>query len=889
VKRLYRLFLSRIDNKLILLSVIPVAVVTAIITWHTIDTRRAEIHGFQTRTAQMLAKNLAKNADFALYSGRGDILKPLAVSAIDFPSVVGVFFLNANRELLLAPDLPPELDRNMFRRGEYTGAGDHLFVVEEPVYLIPMDLDDYGDEAGEEGNSPLGWVVVVADKSESAAKSREILVTHLLISFSVLLGAVLLTYILSHSVVSPIRTMTAVVRELERGNLDARILPTTGDELAILANGINHLAQTVAEGREALENKVELSTHRLTMTLEDLKRKNRELELARREAEDASTAKGDFLAQMSHELRTPITAIQGFIRLLASSDLRPAEARYCAIIQQASVQLLQLIDDILDITRLQSNAIILDKTPFNLAECIEAPVSLMAPSAHEKGLELILDIAPNVPYSLVGDSLRLRQIVNNLVSNAIKFTPAGYVLVKVKVSARVGRQVTLLLQVIDTGIGIPDRQQAGLFEPFSQADSSISRRFGGSGLGLSIVRRLVDLMEGDIRLDSTTGKGSTFTLALPLDVRDEVEMGGAASSTRCVLLFDTHPQSRQALENVLSRYVEVIESCDSFADLEINELHRTPDLIVYSPRVEQSLDDIETDMHRLRALSGSPIAVLIPTTPIYKKLPDNFLEDYQPISLLDKPPMSAELSRCFGNGDADATGERGAMLDARILVAEDNEFTRILLSTFFENTGCQLVLAKNGREAIDACREQQFDLVLMDVRMPEVNGIEALQEVRRNSLNQSTPIIMLTADILQREENALFDGGASDLLFKPFDEGKLIAAVRKHLRRGLVEPVVRADPEEDKQERRRLFASEVARLTEEARHALDTGDEQTLREVIHQLLGIAGVYRMAYLERAVQALHQAVKTGSGNKALAAMETLLLEVENLRNASDDAMG
>ncbi|MFA5629887.1 MAG: ATP-binding protein [Porticoccaceae bacterium] len=887
MKRLYRLFLSRIDNKLIMLSVIPVAVVTAIITWHTIDTRRAEIQDFQTRTALMLAKNLAKNADFALYSGRGDILEPLAVSAQNFPSVVGVYFLDANRELLLAPELPSELDRDMLKQGSYSDAGENVFVVEEPVYLIPMDLDDYGDEVEQESSSLLGWVVVVADNSESAAKSREILITHLLISFSVLLGAVLLTYMLSNTVVSPIRAMTAVVRELERGNLDVRILPSTGDELAILANGINHLAETVAEGRETLENKVELSTHRLTMTLEDLKRKNRELELARREAEEASTAKGDFLAQMSHELRTPITAIQGFIRLLASSDLRPAEARYCAIIQQASVQLLQLIDDILDITRLQSNAIILDRAPFNLAECIEAPVSLMAPSAHEKGLELILDIAPNVPYTLLGDSLRLRQIVNNLVSNAIKFTPAGYVLVKVKASAHAGERMTLLLQVIDTGIGIPDRQQTGLFEPFSQADSSISRRFGGSGLGLSIVRRLVELMDGDIRLDSTTGKGSTFTLALPLEVQSGDDVPKSAPATRCVLLFDTHPQSRQALENILGRYVEVIESCDSFADLEINELHMTPELIVYSPRVEQTLADIEEDIRRLRAVSDSPIAVLIPTTPIYKKLPEHFLDDYQPIQFLDKPPMSAELSRCFGRADAEAGGERGAMLDARILVAEDNEFTRILLSTFFEHTDCQLVLTKNGREAIDVCREQRFDLILMDVRMPEVNGIEAVREVRRDSLNRDTPIIMLTADILQQEENALFDVGASDVVFKPFDEGKLLAAVRKHLRRTLVEQVARTSPDADKEQRRRLFASEVARLTDVARQALEDQDVAVLQDAIHQLLGIAGVYRMAYLERAVQALHQAVKAGSDNKAVAAMETLILEVEKLQTGKAES--
>lgn len=884
MKRLLTLFLSRINNKLILLSIIPVATVTAIITWHTIDTRRAEIQEYQIKTAMMLAKNLAKVSDFALYSGRKDILGPLASSAVNIPSIAGIFFLGAEREPLLTSPLPGNFTARMLKTGDYTDIGGSLYVVEEPVYLAGVDVTDYAERDGSaDASTLLGWVVVVADNSESETRSKDILITHLLISISVLLGAVLLTYTLSNNVVSPIRDMTAVVRELERGNLDARILPTTGDELAILANGINHLARAVAEGRETLENKVELSTHRLTMTLEDLKRKNRELEEARREAEAASTAKGDFLAQMSHELRTPITAIQGFVKLLASSGLKPAEARYCTIIQQASIQLLQLIDDILDITRLQSNAIIIDKSLFHLAECIEAPVSLMAPIAHERGLELILDIAPNVPYSLLGDSLRIRQIVYNLVSNAIKFTPAGYVLVKVKVSAREGEAITLLIQVTDTGIGIPDRQQTGLFEPFSQADTSISRRFGGSGLGLSIVKRLVDLMGGEVRLDSTTGKGTTFTITLPLIVPAGHDRPPAMTH-RCVLVYDTHAQSRQALENVLGRYVEVIESCDSFADLEISELLIPPEMIIYSASSGLAIQAMEDDIRRLRAISNCPIVVFIPTTAAYKNLPGRLLEDYEPVIFLDKPPMSAELTRLFSKNPIETDPARGdgIILNAHILAAEDNEFTRILLAAFFEDTGCQLTLVKNGREAMEACKEQHFDLVLMDVHMPEVNGIAALQEIRRDGLNQDTPIIMLTADILQQEENALFDVGASDLVFKPFDEGKLLSAVRKHLKTALAEPGGKEDPGSGQTKRLELFTNEVARLTDIARTALDNKDAETLRDAIHQLLGIAGVYRMTYLERAVQALHHAVKTGSGNKVIAAMETLTLEVEKLQH-------
>jgi len=884
MKKLMQRFSSRINNKLILLSVIPVAVVTAIITWHTIDTRRTEIRQYQLASADQLAKNLANISDFALYSGREELLEPLANSASKHSSIAGIFFLDAARNPLLPSQLPNNLSLAMLKTGDYSHLDDSFFVVEYPVYMAEVTINDYEDFSEKNHNNALlGWVVVAADNRDALAKSREILITHLLISFSVLLGAILLTYMLSNKVVSPIRAMTAVVRELERGNLEARILPTTGDELAILANGINHLAKTVADGRGSLENKVTLATQKLTATLEDLKRKNHELETARKEAEAASIAKGDFLAQMSHELRTPITAIQGFVKLLGASDLKASEVRYCHIIQQASAQLLQLIDDILDITRLQSNAITIDKTPFNLADCIEAPVSLMAPTAHGKGLELILDIAPNVPYHLVGDSLRIRQIVYNLVSNAIKFTPSGHVILKVRARRGEANNLNLFIQVIDTGIGIPDQQHSKLFASFSQADTSISRRFGGSGLGLSIVKRLVELMDGHIGLESTAGKGTLFTLALPLSIYGNMDTESPPLH-KCALLFDTHPQSRQALENRLGRYVEVINSCENFADLEINGIHPPPDIIIYCPQVGLDAEQMSDAVARLRPLSKNcHIAVFTPTTDAYKSLPGYLLDTFQPISFVDKPPMSTELAKLFNRHkpvaeEMEQTDKN--WLDARILAAEDNEFTRILLTTFFEGSGCDLRLVSNGKEALDACKTEKFDLILLDVHMPEINGIMALKAIRAAGANCDTPVVMLTADILQQEEKTLFEAGASDLVFKPFDEEKLLATIDKHLKTGLSSAMNRSTRPEDDNKHKQLFVQEIVRLAELARSALASRDGDSLKDTIHQLLGIAGVYRMTYLERAVQALHQAVKAGNGNKTVAAMETLLLEVDAL---------
>ncbi len=878
----FRRFGSRIKNKLALLSVIPVAVVTLVITWHTIETSREQINSFQLHTATQLAKNLATISDFALYSNRKDLLEPLVASASDIPVIADIVYLTPDRTLLLDNELPATVTEDMLLRSDYSKIAEPLFVVEEPVYSMDVDISDFdSDSHGEK--TLLGWVVVIADNTSAIKNTQENLITQLLISFTVLLGAILLSYILSINVVSPITKMTETVRELERGNLKARITPSTGDELAILANGINHLAKAVAEGRENLETKVELATERLRKTLDDLQRKNRELDAARTEAENASAAKGDFLAQMSHELRTPITAIQGFVNLLNGAELQPSQQRYCTIIHQASKQLLQLIDDILDFTRLQSNALELDGSPFNLAECVETPLSLMASNAHDKGLELVLDISPSVPYELHGDSLRLRQIIYNLIANAIKFTPSGHVCLAVTSRPVRAGKILLILRISDTGIGIRDKDQAKLFEAFSQADNSISRRFGGSGLGLSIVKRLVALMGGTLSLESTTGKGSCFTLEIPLDLQPNANPV-SVQGTHAALLFDACPKSRQALEHRLSRFANTIESCEDFTDLEISDSHRAPDVIIYSAPIDYLPLRLEQDIARLRHLYACPIVVLAPATSGYRELDGRIIDRLQPVSIIDKPPLSADLERLFAlssGAAAEAPRSLSEQLKARILIAEDNEFTRILLAAYFEGSQCHLVMAINGQEAIDQCSRQHFDLVLMDVHMPGVNGLTALQIIRQEEgPNQRTPVIMLTADILQQEENALFDAGASDLVFKPINETKLISSIQKHLNTQLAMPAGAATATTKTAEQRKLFGEEIARLTNLAKESLTDKNEELLRDAIHQLLGIAGVYRMQHLERAVQALHQAIKAGSGNTMFAALETLEHEVEQL---------
>lgn len=874
------IFSRSINSRLFLLTLLPLCLMTILLAWHTIESRRAEDQSLLDDMGTHVSAHLATISSFAFYTGREDLLQSIAQTSADVPYLSGIAFLDHDRRPIVSENFPQNTTP-----GAHSD-GPRFTFVERPVFLTGsahtgMDVP----LSGTDGQKPQGWVVIALDKSQIQARSREIFHNHLLISALVLLAATLLTWYLSGTLVFPIKRLTATVRELEKGNLDARVQPTTRDELAALAHGINHLARSVAEGRGDLEEKVQRATVQLQQTLEDLRRKNRELETARQEAEAGNRAKGDFLAQMSHELRTPITAIQGFVNLLANSRLSPAEKRYCRIIHQASLQLLQLVDDILDTTRFQSHGITIELAPFNLAECVETPLSLMAPAAHEKKVELLLDIAPDVPFGLEGDSLRIRQVIYNLVANAIKFTRTGSILVHLSCILESDDRMSLGITVTDTGIGIPEKHRQQIFDAFSQADTSISRRFGGSGLGLSIVKNLVSLMGGDIDIESESGRGTTFQVNLPLKITP-LQPAWPESAYRRALLYDTHPLSRKATEHMLARFIDQVESCERLPETDVLR-DRAPDIVIYTVSVVERPEDIRLALQYLRKTFTAPIILILPMEGFGPTGNKGHYGDFPPLSLIHKPPVIAELAEVLkGQGPAkpQPVPEVGhPSLSGRVLVAEDNEFMRLLLFTLLERAGCDYSAVMDGLEAVKLCRYQRFDIILMDVHMPVISGLAAIKAIRRDSRNTDTPIVMLTADILQQEETALFEAGADELMFKPFDEDKLLALLTRLLRKPQGSDI--ADQAlVFNQVPRDAFVLEVEKLTGAVREAFEAGDPEGMREAIHLLLGIAGVFKMTYLERAVRRLHTAVKKTDHEVIAAALDTLDKEVAQLRGGN-----
>ena len=624
---------------------------------------------------------------------------------------------------------------------------------------------------GQGSNPALGYVAIELDLSSLRLQQyQEIFSACLVLLIGVGLSAVF-AYRLMYDVTRPISHMKNMVDRIRRGHLDVRIEGKMHGELDSLKNGINSMAVSLSEYHVEMQHSIDQATSDLRETLEQLEIQNVELDIAKKRAQEAARVKSEFLANMSHELRTPLNGVIGFTRQMLKTTLTNSQTDYLQTIEKSANNLLNIINDILDFSKLEAGKLALENIPFDFQGSLEEVVNLQATSAHEKGLELTLKIDPKIPAGLVGDPLRIQQVLTNLVGNSIKFTERGNIDISVEMRSQKDDFVELQFMVRDTGIGISERQQSQLFQAFSQADASISRRYGGTGLGLVITQKLVSQMGGEISLTSRLHQGSTFWFTLRLSSTDmpvSELLETQVLRQRSLLLVEPNMQAASVIQQTLVQEGLVVTYRSSLPE-EVEKYDYV--LLNLSPSKDNDVATVENWVKQ--AMRCAPhVVVGTPSTSL--ALSDHLIQKYH-IHCITKPLSRRKLLQTLAANQEtipllETIVEDRETLPLTVMAVDDNPANLKLISALLQERVDQVITCTNGIDAVKQAEAQHFDIILMDIQMPHMDGVTACKKIKQTELNAKTPVIAVTAHAMSGERDRLLKAGMDDYLTKPIEE-----------------------------------------------------------------------------------------------------------------------
>ncbi len=747
-----------------------------------------------SRLGEAYIRQLLPAAQYAMLRNDYRTLQGLINASTINPEVKALAFYNADGRLIAYRGGKHSIHKP-FNPPDYTG--DYIeskqinpFTINfiAPITIPKFNL--YSSTEFKELSTPkifqaddiLGWLSIDIDTQSLLIKRYQMLIVTIFITLFGLLMGLTIHYFLSKRIYMPIARLRRSMKQILSNEFETEIRVSSPGELGIIEKGCAHLQRQYLNTVRDLNHHIEIATADLQQSLELLEEKNIELSLEKKKTEEKSRQKSEFIANMSHEIRTPMNGVIGFTNVLLESKLDPLQLDYVKTIKSSAQDLLSIINDILDFSKIDAGKLNLDCIPLDIRGCIDEVLSLASPNAHKKGIDLIPITDINVPKMVLGDPLRIKQIISNLVTNAVKFTDHGYVLIRTKIEQETDKDYTLLFAITDTGIGISPEDQTKLFTAFNQADTSITRRYGGSGLGLVICKKLCEEMHGRISLTSEINKGSTFSARIKVEklVAYEIEKNQTHRFAHLkIICFDDNPLHLEAIGNGLGFWgIEAIR-VDSFNKLS-RILTKHKDCKIAFINVNQGC---ERQAAELIAKHKQIPFVLISKWPIndFAALgARGFL--YKPISIqklqdLIESIANENQTEKNTNQELDTLREQLRFLHPEILIAEDNPVNKMLLTSLLNNNA-NITTVDDGEMAVTACEDKKFDMILLDLHMPKLNGLEAAKMIRQKSLmNKHSPIVLITASSSDLSSIDMKKSGVDFCFQKPIDEKQLLIQI----------------------------------------------------------------------------------------------------------------